>query len=101
MVLRKKLFVAVILSMAGIIVIYFLFRNIILHRIISRITERFKTEYSAELHVGSSGFSGFKTIIITNLSLVPEQGDTLLTMDTLIVSPAFSSLFNFHFKLNE
>ena len=42
--------------------------------------EKFKERYNADLKVGDAGFSGLKIFYLKNISLVPEGGDTLLTI---------------------
>lgn len=57
-----------------------LLRQPILEYVIKKAQEKFKERYNADLHVGESGFSGLKIFYLRNISLVPEGGDTLLTI---------------------
>ncbi|MEI8202896.1 MAG: biosynthetic peptidoglycan transglycosylase [Bacteroidota bacterium] len=67
----------------------FVFRNVILHHFLNKITERFHTNYKAELYIGESSFHGINGLSFNNIYLKPIAGDTLLTIEKL----------DFHFGL--
>lgn len=74
--------VFLLLTLAG----YLGFRNFILHKAIERISEKLTDRFQLVLTVNDAGFSGLSTVNLTGLKLIPAQGDTLLSIDTLKVN---------------
>ncbi|MCX6246078.1 MAG: transglycosylase domain-containing protein [Bacteroidetes bacterium] len=71
---------------------FFLLRGVVFSFLLERKIERFNTEYHAVLHVEKAGIRGISTIFLRGISLRPENGDTLLTIDTASASLGFWSL---------
>ena len=72
-----------------------LLRQPILEYVIKKAQEKFKERYNADLQVGESGFSGLKIFYLRNISLVPEGGDTLLTIANFEAKISFRNrIFN-------
>lgn len=81
------------------IILYFISRNFILHLVTEKISGRLKERFNLNLVIEKSAFSGLITVEMNNLSIVPQNGDTLLHLDTLSATPSFSSLLLFNLRL--
>jgi hypothetical protein len=77
-VFKKALVITAIIA-ALLIIAFFTFRNTILHSVLEKKCISFQTKYNAELTVSDSYFSGFTGITLENISLVPNNNDTLFT----------------------
>ncbi len=82
-----------------ILVLYFIFRNFILHLVIENISEKINERFNLRLDIEKSSFSGFITVEMNNVTVAPATGDTLLHIDTLSAAPYFSSLLLFNVRL--
>lgn len=65
------------------LLIFFFFRNMLLHQAIDRVAHKLQDRYQIELSVQEASFSGISGIKLQGISLVPLQRDTLLVIDTL------------------
>ncbi|MCX6286950.1 MAG: transglycosylase domain-containing protein [Bacteroidetes bacterium] len=61
-------------------------RNPVLRAIISSKINRLNTGYNADLKISKARFEGVSTVFLTCISLKPVDGDSLLRIDTLVVS---------------
>ena len=85
--LRKVIFsVGVLISV--LLILFFVFRNQILHYVLKDVIEKINIEKGLKVVIKESGFSGFSTISLSHVSVVPEAGDTLFTADTLSIRPS-------------
>ena len=85
-VLQKRVLLAAKIIggfLAVLVVFYFAFRNSILEKSISKIQEKFNTEYQSDFGVGSAKFVGFSGLAMTDISIVPHGADTLLRVQKL------------------
>src|SRR5471030_573620 len=61
-------------------------RGAILQRAINRDEIKAKKDYNLDLKIGSATFTGLSTVSFTNITIVPQQRDTLLTIKKFEVS---------------
>ncbi len=80
---RIALISAILLTI--LLILFLVFRNTILHSILEKKTNSFRAKYNAEIVIGDSRFSGFTGIVFENITLVPDNGDTLLNCRKLYV----------------
>lgn len=85
----------------SILVLYFLLRNSLLHYALEKVQTKLVERNGIILRVESSGFSGFTTVALEGVSVVPPKGDTLLTADTLTVRPSIWTLFTGTLRIKE
>lgn len=71
---------------------YFLFRNLVLHSLLTKITHRLESEFQMTLTIEESGFRGMTGVMMRGVNLYPAGGDTLLHLDSVWAEPSFSSL---------
>lgn len=57
-----------------------LLRQPMLEYVIRKAQDKFQERFGATLVVGEAGFAGFKVFYLTDIALVPENGDTLLKL---------------------
>ncbi|MCX6291874.1 MAG: transglycosylase domain-containing protein [Bacteroidetes bacterium] len=88
----KRFFKWLVICMAGFVVVFFLARNVILHKVFERMAGKMKEKYGTEVSVSELHFSGVSGIVVTKLAVVPEHSDTLLTVDSLYVCPSLFRL---------
>ncbi|ALM49055.1 glycosyl transferase [Flavobacterium psychrophilum] len=74
--------VIIILSVAS----FFAFRNMVLDKAITKITNKMNTEYNSTFTVKSAKFKGFSNIEMEGITLVPKNADTLLQVKELKTS---------------
>ena len=84
----KVFFIGVILIFAC----YFLFRNTVLHLVISKLQDKVKTKYDAELIISNSYFSGFSSVNMDSIFLVPPGSDTLMSANHIKADISFFKL---------
>lgn len=75
-------------KIAGVIVLllvisYFAFRNMVLNKVIAKISEKTRTEYNSEFSVKKASFRGLAGIDMTDVSLVPHNADTIFRIQTI------------------
>ncbi|NCD69357.1 biosynthetic peptidoglycan transglycosylase [Mucilaginibacter agri] len=61
-------------------------REALLQKVISKAKSKAKTDYNLDVKIGSAHFTGFSTVAFTDITVVPEQRDSLLTIKTFGVS---------------
>src|SRR5689334_8960122 len=88
----RKLFIGILASLLLVVLLFLLFRNFILHKAIDKISQKLDKDYGMQLLIGKSNFSGLITIEMNGISVKPQDGDTLPTVDSLSATPSFSSL---------
>ncbi|RZJ31238.1 MAG: glycosyl transferase [Flavobacterium sp.] len=71
--------VLVILLIIG----YFAFRNMILHKVIAKIQDKAQTEYNSTFSVSESKFRGIGGVDMTDVTLKPNNADTLFRIRTI------------------
>jgi hypothetical protein len=68
------------------IIIFLLFRNSLLRKVIDRKLNSISQNYNIKAGYSNAHFSGISTVNIINLSVVPLQSDTLAQIDSISVS---------------
>lgn len=84
----RKVILGVGIFISVLLMLFFIFRNQILHYVLNDAIEKIKTEKGLKVVIQQSGFSGFSTLSFSHVSIVPESGDTLFTADTLSIRPS-------------
>jgi len=69
-----------------VLLLCFVLRNPVLMAIVGSKVNRFNAGYHADLKIHKAKFEGISTVFLTGISLKPAFGDSLLHIDTLIVS---------------
>ncbi len=101
---RNKILRNILIVLVAIIIIaigaFFIFRESILKKVIVKISEKAKTEYQSEFKVGSAGFVGFSEVDLKDVSLVPNNADTLFTVKEIRTDVNFWKLLSLELQLN-
>lgn len=71
------------------VIAFFSFRNMLLHRAIDKVTAKVQNEYNSTFSVGEASFSGLAGVEMTNVLLVPGNADTLFQVGHLNASISF------------
>lgn len=88
-ILVLKIFVVfIVLS----VVSFFIFRNTILEKAISRVSDKMTNDYNSSFVVNEASFKGFSGIEMKGITLVPKNADTLLQISELKTSINFLRL---------
>jgi hypothetical protein len=74
------------------LVLLFAFRNTILNKIVNRIDSKLEREYQCNLTIQKAEFHGLTNLEFHNISLVPHQKDTLVSISELKTSVGFWKL---------
>lgn len=95
------LWVAAILAMLFLImaIVFFIFRDQILDKTISKVADKMKIEYQSDFAIKEANFDGFSGISMKGISLVPQNGDTLVRIDNLDSKINFWRLFTGELQL--
>jgi hypothetical protein len=99
--LLRKIFSITILVVAGFFLLFFIFRNPLLHWGIEKTAKIMKLRTGASLQIDDASFKGFSSISMKNILIIPSQGDTLLKADSVNVRISFWSLFVGTFRIKE
>lgn len=83
--MRKPL-LWMVAGLVALMLLGMLVRTPVLRAVIRSRVDRFNQSRHAELTVGRASFRGISTVYLTGIALKPLAGDTLLKIDTLIVS---------------
>ncbi len=97
----KKTAIYLSVAIALLLIVFFIFRNTVLHSVLDKKCASFKDKYRAELQISTARFSGITGITLENISLVPEQGDTLLKCGKAYVHIRLFPLFIGKIKIDE
>jgi len=73
-------------------ILFFSFRNIVLRSIIRSKIEKFNNTYPAKLSIADASFSGFTTINLNGILLIPDKKDTLLSCTSVSTGLRFFPL---------
>jgi hypothetical protein len=68
---------------------FFAFRNMLLHRAIEKVITKVKTDYNSTFLVEEASFSGLAGVEMKHVVLVPDRGDTLFSIGHLNASISF------------
>lgn len=91
---KKALFILKISAaiIVGIVLLLFAFRNTLLQQVINRVDTKLYTDYQCHFKVESSSFKGFTNLKFENITLVPQNADTLVHIKSLKTSVSFWKL---------
>ncbi len=95
----------ILFSIAGLllltIILVFAFRETILKKVIEKVIASEKRKHSLTIKIDEAGFVGMTTVQLKGISVVPENRDTLLSIEKFKVSVAVFPLFLGHVKFDE
>jgi hypothetical protein len=97
----KKTWLYVGAGLVLLLIIFFIFRNSILHSVLEKKCAAFKEKYHAELKISEARFSGLTGITLENISLLPAESDTLLKCGKAYVHIRLFPLFIGKVKIDE
>ncbi len=72
-----------LIVVALLVIGYFAFRNMVLQKVIAKVQDKTKTEYNSTFTVKEAGFRGICGIDMTDVTLVPDNADTLFRIKTI------------------
>ncbi|MBF6607295.1 MAG: transglycosylase domain-containing protein [Flavobacterium sp.] len=72
---------------------FFIFRQQLLEKAISKVSEKMKSEYNSDFKIAEAEFNSFSGVSMRDISLVPANGDTLLRVNSLKTNINFGRLF--------
>ncbi|MFB9862381.1 transglycosylase domain-containing protein [Rufibacter immobilis] len=93
---KKKLWIGVGVFVALLLVSFALFllnRERILKFAVAKIIQKVENKYPAKLHIGQAKFLNLNTVLVTDISLLPNGQSKLLQVDTVAATVSFRSLF--------
>ena len=79
--------------------VYF-FRDTLLHQALDKAKNKFNTEYNSDFNVESAKFLGTTGVELNNITLVPHQADTLLSVQKIKTEVSFFQLLTGDVQLN-
>lgn len=82
--------IAILLVLA--IGLFFIFRNSILQKAITKVSAKMETEYDSKFSIKSASFEGFSGIALENILIVPKNADTLLNVQSVKTNVSFWKL---------
>ena len=80
--IRRILTYAAII-ICGIILVFFIFRNLFFHLYIQHKIEAADQTYHIDLSIGKASIQGISSILLSDITLKPEHGDTLIKVGTV------------------
>jgi hypothetical protein len=91
--MKKEKTIQLVIRIAGtfliILIVSLLMRNVIFHSYLNHKVALFNEEHHANLNIEDAALAGFSSIRMTGISLGPDTGDTLLTVDSARVTLGF------------
>jgi hypothetical protein len=97
----KKSILIVLISFISFFILFFIFRNPLLHLGIKKATVILENRTGSRLEIKHSSCYGISSVELKDILLIPQGGDTLLKADTLNISFSFWSLLTGTIRLNE
>lgn len=88
----KKLLAGIFLFILTALILVFLFRNSMLSWAFDKVKTKVKTNYHLNLSAAEVKFSGFKEVAFSNIIVVPDSADTLLTINNARLNLALFGL---------
>ena len=88
----KKVAIYIAGILCSLVLVFLLLRNVLFSFYLERKISRFNKEYHAILKIDKARIHGISDILLTGISLKPENGDTLLAIDTTNASLNFLKL---------
>ncbi len=97
----KRPGIILLITAVLLLILYFCTRNFFLHKVVDHVTKKLKEDYNTELSISEIHFSGFAGINVHELLVVPDDGDTLLTVDSMYVQPSLFALLTGSIRLKQ
>ena len=72
--------------------LFFIFRNSLLQKAITKVSAKMETEYDSKFSIKSASFEGFSGIALENILIVPKNADTLLKVQSVKTNVSFWKL---------
>ncbi|MCX6232900.1 MAG: transglycosylase domain-containing protein [Bacteroidetes bacterium] len=100
-IILRKTIIIVLSIFIGFVILLFVFRQPIVKAIINHKLNSFNAAYQADLQIGDFSFKGITAAEISNISLKPIKGDTLLKIESLYAKVSFWNLLIFKVNLTD
>jgi len=71
---------------------FFIFRNTILQKAITKVSDKMETDYNSKFSIKTASFEGFSGVALENVLLVPKNADTLLNVQSIKTNVSFWKL---------
>ncbi|MCO5262264.1 MAG: hypothetical protein M9901_05260, partial [Lentimicrobium sp.] len=94
----RRIALAAALIPASVLLAGFIFRNVLLNRLLSDRIEKLEAVTGMDISYLKAGFSGISTINIYQLYLLPPEADTLMTIQRIKLNIRPLSLLRFRLK---
>ena len=88
----KKVSIYIAGILGSLILVFFFLRNVVFSYYLERKISSFNKEYHAILKVDKARIRNISSVLLTGISLKPENGDTLLSIDSVYASLNFWKL---------
>lgn len=95
--LLSLIFLTFVIALAG----FFIFRNSLLNKILTKKFKSYERSKNLEISFGKAHFTGLKTVELNRLIVLPLNSDTFLTIDTVSVSLRFWPLLKGNLRPEE
>jgi hypothetical protein len=83
-----------------VILMSFVFRNLLFNYYLNQYVSRFNTSYHAELKIEKAALRGMRSVEVQGIMLKPVLGDTLLTIDSIYATLSFWKALTGRIALN-
>ena len=97
----KRILYGLVGSIILLFILFLAIRNPLLHWRMQKTESEIKQRTGAVLNIGSSSFSGFLSVSIKDISLLPSKGDTLMKADTLRIRISLWTLLKGTIRIKE
>ncbi len=91
--------IVIILIILLVVCVYF-FRDTLLQQAIDKAKNKFNTEYNSDFKVGSAKFLGTTGVELNNITLIPHEADTLLSVEKIKTEVSLLQLLTGDVQLN-
>lgn len=83
------------------IIAFFSFRNLVLHKVLDKVSQKFRNDYQTTFTVDEASFKGLTGIELNRVSIVPDGKDTLVRIGVLQSSVRFWYALILDFRIKE
>lgn len=87
------MFGGIIAFLVLLVIMFFVFRSSVLRYTLGLIEEKVENRYPADLTIGNAEFVDWNSVVLTDISFVPHEADTLFRTDSVYASVSFRSIF--------
>ena len=84
-----------------VIVAFFSFRNMLLQKALTKITNKVKTDYAATFSIKQAEFTGIASVKLTDVSLVPANHDSILHIASIETGIKLAYALFLDFRLDD